>query len=472
MAMKTSYKTTTALSIPELSKFLSVSVQTLRKRLRDQGYLLPKNKVNNYYCFTLSDCESFIANNYSIFYNDFVNRYSNGKRNESIMYQIPSGKGIISKETQRSGKTYYYIRNLPLYCDDQGSIIKFRSKGFNSKVEAEAERKRMIIDRDNGLYKYHFIEIGHIEESSKTKVPTGANQSYYDFCIDYFTKATYAEATRKLYLDITENRIKSFFGTTPISNLSKGSLQQFVDQYTTNIRKTFIVLSLTLKKLYSLDLIPTNFYDSLVKPVSTAPRYQKEALTVAETQCFLDYYKGHHLEHCMLLLFQCGLRIGELQALHWDEIEIIDDCKAKVHINSSWGETQHGMKRKTPKTHSSKRVIPINNTYTISVLKRARATSKGNLWVAENETGLRPIDKHNFSKRYFTKVGKELGIKKHLSSHVARHTFISNLVQHNVPYTEIAKLAGHDSTAMIIKVYAHAIQDEDQTFNYVSNLYT
>lgn len=471
-AMKTSNTTTAALSIQELSEFLNVSVQTLRKRLRNQGYLLPKNKVGNCYYFTLNDCESFIANNYGIFYNDFVNRYSNGKRNEAIMYQIPSGKGIISKETQRSGKVYYYIRNLPLYCDDQGSIIKFRSKGFTSKEEAEAERIRMIVDRDNGVYKYYFIEVGQIQQASKKKVPPGANQSYYDFCIDYFTKATYAEATRKLYLDITENRIKSFFGTTPISDLSKASLQQFVDQYTTNIRKTFIVLSLTLKKLYSLDLIPTNFYDSLVKPISTAPKHPKEALTVKETQCFLDYYKGHHLEHCMLLLFQCGLRIGELQALHWDEIEIIDDCKAKVHVNSSWGETQHGMNRKTPKTHSSKRVIPISSSYTISVLKRARATSKGKLWVAENETGLRPIDKHNFSKRYFTKVGKELGIEKHLSSHVARHTFISNLVQHNVPYTEIAKLAGHDSTAMIIKVYAHAIQDEDQTFNYVSNLYT
>ena len=414
--MKTLNQTTTALSIQELSKFLNVSVQTLRKRLRDQGYLLPKNKVGNCYYFTLSDCETFIANNYGIFYNNFVNRYFNGKGNESIMYQIPSGKGIISKETQRSGKTYYYIRNLPLYCDDQGSIIKF--------------------------------------------------------CIDYFTKATYAEATRKLYLDITENRIKLFFGTTPISELSKALLQQFVDQYTTNIRKTFIVLSLTLKKLYSLDLIPTNYYDSLVKPVSTAPKHPKEALTVSETQCFLDYYKGHHLEHCMLLLFQCGVRIGELQALQWDEIEIIDECKAKIHVNASWGETQCGMNRKEPKTRSSKRVIPISNSYTISVLKRALAMSKGNLWVAENKTGLRPLDKHNFSKRYFTRVGKELGIEKHLSSHVARHTFISNLVQHNVPYTEIAKLAGHDSTAMIIKVYAHAIQDEEQTFNYVSNLYT
>lgn len=210
----------------------------------------------------------------------------------------------------------------------------------------------------------------------------------------------------------------------------------------------------------------------MVKPVSTAPKHPKEALTVCETQCFLNHYKGHHLEHCMLLLFQCGLRIGELQALQWDEIEIIDECKAKIHVNTSWGETPCGMNRKEPKTPSSRRVIPISNSYTVSVLKRARATSKGNLWVAENKTGLRPIDKHNFSKRYFTKVGKELGIEKHLSSHVARHTFIANLVQHNVPYTEIAKLAGHDSTAMIIKVYAHAIQDEEQTFNYVSTLYT
>lgn len=470
--MKTSNKTIAALSIQELSKFLNVSVQTLRKRLRDQGYLLTKNKVGNCYYFTLNDCETFIANNYGIFYNDFVNRYSNGKRNESIMYQIPSGKGIISKETQRSGKTYYYIRNLPLYCDDQGTVIKFRSKGFTSKEEAEFERKRMITDRDNGLYKYRFIEAEHLQQLSKKKAPTGANQSYYDFCIDFFTKATYAEATRNLYLAITENRIKPFFGTMSVSDLSKASLQQFVDQYTTNIRKTFIVLSLTLKKLYSLELIPTNYYKSLVKPVSTAPKHPKEALTVSETQCFLNYYKGHHLEHCVLLLFQCGLRIGELQSLQWDEIEIIDDSKAKVHVNSSWGETQYGMNRKEPKTHSSKRVIPISSTYTISVLKRARAASKGNLWVAENETGLRPIDKSNFTKRYFAKVGKELGIEKHLSSHVARHTFISNLVQHNVPYTEIAKLAGHDNTTMIIKVYAHAIQDEEQTFNYVSNLYT
>ena len=172
----------------------------------------------------------------------------------------------------------------------------------------------------------------------------------------------------------------------------------------------------------------------------------------------------------MLLLFQCGLRIGELQALQWDEIEFIDECKAKVYVNSSWDKTQYGKNHKEPKIRAIKRIIPISDSYTISVLKRAWATSKGNLWVAENETELRPIDKHNFSKRYFTKVGKELDIEKYLSSYVARHTFISNLVQHNVLYTTIAKLVGNDTTEMIIKVYAHPINDEKEEFRLVENI--
>lgn len=455
-----------------MGNFLSVSPQTLRKKLCSQGYLSSQNKIGGQYRIPLSDAESFIAKNYGLYYNDFVNRYSNGKRNESSMYQIPKGKGIISKEKQRSGKTYYYIRKLPLYCDDQGNVFLHRSKGFELKADAEAERKRIISDRDNGLYKYRYLDDVHQQKSTKSKVPDLAKQTYYEFCLEYFTKAVYEEATRKLYLDITENRIKQFFSNTPISDLSKSLLQQFVDQYSTNIRKTFIVLSLTLSKLYSLDLIPTNYYNALIKPTSTAPKHPKAALTVEETQMFLNYYRGHRLEHCMLLLFQCGLRIGELLALQWDEIEFINDSQAKVHINASWGETIQGLARKAAKTQSSVRVIPINSSYTISVLKQARDNSKGQFWVAESQSGLRPMDKHNFSKRYFTKVGQELGIQKHLSSHVARHTFISNLVQRNVPYTEIAKLAGHDSTAMIINVYAHAIQNEDEIFNYVSNMYT
>lgn len=458
----------TTFSIPSMGKFLNISAQTLRKKLQTQGYLKPSNKVGNQYLLTFDDAESFIAKNYGIYYNEFVNKYSLGKRNEDLMFTIPKGKGVISSDRQRSGKVLYYIRNLPLYTDDQGNTIKFRSKGYTTKEEAIAERERLLSDRENGLYKYHYLEVQQKEKKSTSikKAPT-----YYEFCVKYFEAAEYEEATRELYLDITENRFKPFFKDIPVTQLTKALLQEFVDQYNTNIRKMFIVLSLTLKKLYSLDLIKENFYTALIKPKSIAPKHPKEALSVDETKQFLQYFKGHTLEHCIRLLFQCGLRIGELLALQWHEVELISASRARIHVNASWGKTVTGMGRKAPKTASSKRIIPINDAYTVQTLISAKKRSKSCLWVAENQSGTRPIDKHNFSKRYFTKVGNLLGFKKHLSSHVARHTFISHMVQNNVPYTEIAKLAGHDSTAMIINVYAHAIQEEEQVFDYVSNMY-
>ena len=79
------------LSINDLGGFLKISSQTLRNKLHMSGYLRPQNKVGGVYKISFDDCEKFIAKHYNIFYNDFVNRYSNGKRNESIMFQIPKG---------------------------------------------------------------------------------------------------------------------------------------------------------------------------------------------------------------------------------------------------------------------------------------------------------------------------------------------------------------------------------------------
>ena len=66
----------TTFSIPSMGKFLNISAQTLRKKLQTQGYLKPSNKVGNQYLLTFDDAESFIAKNYGIYYNEFVNKYS------------------------------------------------------------------------------------------------------------------------------------------------------------------------------------------------------------------------------------------------------------------------------------------------------------------------------------------------------------------------------------------------------------
>ena len=91
-------------------------------------------------------------------------------------------------------------------------------------------------------------------------------QSYYDFCVDYYNHRCLEVSTKQLYVTIIEDRIKPYFGNMAIGELTKGILQAFVDKYTTNIKKMFTVLNATLSKLYSLDLIPEDFSKRLIKP--------------------------------------------------------------------------------------------------------------------------------------------------------------------------------------------------------------
>ncbi len=82
------------------------------------------------------------------------------------------------------------------------------------------------------------------------------------------------------------------------------------------------------------------------------------------------------------------------------------------------------MARKATKTKSSKRIVPFTSARLVHLLKIAQRNSKTK-WVLENSTGTGPIEKKNFTNRYFKSIGKQLGITKPMSSHVARHTYIS-----------------------------------------------
>jgi integrase len=81
------------------------------------------------------------------------------------------------------------------------------------------------------------------------------------------------------------------------------------------------------------------------------------------------------------------------------------------------------------------------------------------------------MDPKNFTNRCFKDVSRKLGFTTVITSHVARHTYISHLVDERVPYTLIAKLAGHTTTEMVARVYAHPINDTEKELAAVANLY-
>ena len=464
------------LTLKELAKFIGVTTQTVRNKLKNQGLLLTANHIGNKIVLTFDNCKKFIATSYPCLYNEFAKCHSTIQASDKealTMYPIPKGKGRITQIKQRSGNTYFYVRDLPLFYKENGEVFMYKSEGFTSKDLAEAKRLLIISERDAGKFKFDYLQQYSQMPSSKVdrKKAKKLQQSYYDFCVDYYNQRCLEEGTKRLYLTIIERRIKVFFGNMTISELTKGHLQAFVDNYSTNIPKMFTVLNATLSKLYSLDLIPEDFSKRLIKPDVKTVKHPKFPLTADEVSRFLHYYKGHWLEHAMHLIFNTGLRSQELLALTWEDVEFLDDARGYVHVRRAIGLTEFGYGVKATKTPSSVRKVPFNSKTLVNLLKSAKRANKTG-WVIENKSKTNRMYPDNFRNRYFRDVGKKLGFATPLTSHVARHTYISHLVAKGVPLATIAQWTGHTTIDMIVNVYTHSVTSKKEELDLAKELFT
>ena len=378
-------------SVRDLADFLHVAPQTVRNKLRESGLVgecVPRKKI----LLSVDVVMTFLAENYPSAYNTFRDEENLPSTLEGaiMIYPIPQSIGKIAKVTQASGNTYYYIRQLPLYYDADGNLVYYTGKGFSSKTKAVQARKAIIKKRNAGLLKFEVLQEGSVMQeetvpvsaSRKTNKSEPKEETYYEFCKAFIMQRDIAEKTRRDYLSIVEGRIKKSFSQTPVSQLTKGALQVFVDQYTTNLPKLNVILRMTLERLFALERIPQNFYLQLIRSHKKTPRKKKCALTVKQMEQFLAYFKGHRIEHAMYLIFYTGLREGELLALWWKDIELLDSEHGIVHVHASWGLTEIGYERKATKTGLT-RDVPFRSAYLVSLLKKAKEAKAKNPSVAE-----------------------------------------------------------------------------------------
>lgn len=78
------------------------------------------------------------------------------------------------------------------------------------------------------------------------------------------------------------------------------------------------------------------------------------------------------------VLYYCGLRQGEVQALTWKDITFVNDNEVLVKINKTLTSRIKGKKYVilTPKTKISYRTLPVKNKQLISDLKLLKEKCK------------------------------------------------------------------------------------------------
>jgi integrase len=152
-------------------------------------------------------------------------------------------------------------------------------------------------------------------------------------------------------------------------------------------------------------------------------------------------------------LFSLGLRPSEAVGLRWKDL---DSIKGTVTISSVLLWKGGAWVRQVPKTETSNRVIQ-NVGHVVQALE------------AKKPKGAKPSDPvfttpegqpikygNNFRKRYWARILEAAGLP-YRPPYTARHTTLSQMVHDGVPYPQVAQVAGHIDTKMVISTYVHSL---------------
>ena len=160
----------------------------------------------------------------------------------------------------------------------------------------------------------------------------------------------------------------------------------------------------------------------------------------------------------ILIVMNTGLRIGEICALKWEDIDLVD---SKILVSKTL-QRVYDRKEKTskiiidtPKTISSKREIPISSEI-VRLVKPLKRVVNNSFFVISNSN--RP-----FEPRTYREIFKKILLENDLpvvKFHSLRHTFATRCVEANSNYKTISSILGHSNVVTTMNLYVHPNNEE------------
>ena len=189
-----------------------------------------------------------------------------------------------------------------------------------------------------------------------------------------------------------------------------------------------------------------------------AAKAKKSAVTFsrAEQALLLDciYRQMDKFKAAVLLCLYTGLRLGELCALQWTDIDFegktLTVNRTVQRIAAPGRLTKTILLETTPKSESSHRTIPLTSELLeiLSELKGKQPYVFG---------GKKPLEPRTM-QYHFKKILKEAGIKGR-SFHTLRHTFATNCIENNMDVKALSELLGHSDVRITLNLYVHPTMD-------------
>ncbi len=300
--------------------------------------------------------------------------------------------------------------------------------------------------------------------------------------LENYVKPSSKVRTYERYCIIVEKHLSPRLGRYEIDELTGILLQrQITEMLTSGNQRTgkglavnsvngiITVMKTTLKLACVLKLCEGYVGDQLKRP--KAEEKQVECFTQAEQRRIeraVELDRRPKMFGVTLCLYT-GLRIGELLALEWEDIDfgkgVLSVSKSCADGRNERGE--HCLRQGTPKTLSSNREIPIPKQL-MPALKELKKKSNSKRVIENKDGGTLSVRSY---QRSFELLLKKEGVSPRCF-HSLRHTFATRALECGIDVKTIAELLGHKNPTVTLNRYAHSMtKHKKEMMNKLGKLY-
>ena len=247
--------------------------------------------------------------------------------------------------------------------------------------------------------------------------------------------------------DVTEELVQAFV---------LGKLQQGLSR--NSVKDMLMVLKMVLKYAAKHGYMPWRQID--INFPTERRQNEVKTLTRADQRRLMDHIQANFsfMNLGIYICLSAGLRIGELCALTWDDL---DTDAGVVRISKTLQRIY--MKDKgcteviigTPKSKNSVREIPLAKELQ-RFIKPLKKVVNGSFYVLTNSSS--PTEPRSY-RNHYRRLMQQLDLPL-LKFHGLRHSFATRCIESKCDYKTVSVLLGHSSISTTLNLYVHPSLDQ------------
>lgn len=227
--------------------------------------------------------------------------------------------------------------------------------------------------------------------------------------------------------------------------------------------KEILKTSPQLHELLELVKLPSTDYGEVQVFTSREQRTIEQGALNAKDACSIG----------VILCFYTGIRLGELCALKWSDIDFesgtmsILRTVSRIRVFDS-KENKTTLHVGLPKSRKSIRKIPLPE-FLLNLL------TSSSLYTGNNTCFIFTGNEDPYNPRRFQKMFKKILRDNHIVDrkfHAIRHTFATRALELGVDIKTVSELLGHSGVSITLNVYAHSLMEHKKAaINKFNDLY-